>query len=241
MGQAKGRREALDRARRLARSRDQLVRDIKTQLRFLRRSAEAFDLGDEDEAKRMAAVIRTLLHDRGQSRSVLAQLDLLPHLRLLDSATKFDPRNLISTLGLVALQMTIESEGGSARYVAPFGDRPNVGRRLVPFDTWWTRIVASSRPYRPETQTVSRKDLVLALANREGGVHVDPLHDPSYRELAMENGFGFVYRIGHESDDRVVEGDPVAASVRQIAYEVETSLADELPRLLPDIFLPQAG
>jgi hypothetical protein len=43
-------------------TRDEPVSHLREQLEFLRRSAEAYDDGAEGEAKRLATVIRVLVH-----------------------------------------------------------------------------------------------------------------------------------------------------------------------------------
>lgn len=57
---------------------EELQAHLAEQLGFLERSADAFDNGYEDEAKRMATAIRVLVHDTNQSISLLKQLGRLP-------------------------------------------------------------------------------------------------------------------------------------------------------------------
>jgi hypothetical protein len=47
---------------------------LAEQLQFLQVSAAAFDAGFEGEAKRLAVVLRILLHDTKSSKSLLGQL-----------------------------------------------------------------------------------------------------------------------------------------------------------------------
>ena len=68
----------------------------------------------------------------------------------------------------------------------------------------------------------SRKDFVLALANQEGGAHVDPQIKEAYDKIANSNSMGWTYKEGNA--DEIPLGNPVPYSVRQISYEVIESV-----------------
>jgi hypothetical protein len=83
-------------------TREDLEQHLQEQVEFLHSSARAFDEGFEGEAKRMAVVVRVLVHDTAHSKSLLSQLGLLG-LAFYDTAKDWDPRNLLSHHGLVSL------------------------------------------------------------------------------------------------------------------------------------------
>ena len=68
----------------------------------------------------------------------------------------------------------------------------------------------------------SRKDFVFALANQEGGAHVDPQIKEAYDKIANSNSMGWTYKEGNA--DEIPLGNPVPYSVRQISYEVIESV-----------------
>lgn len=68
----------------------------------------------------------------------------------------------------------------------------------------------------------NRKRITLSLANKEGGAHVDPSLSDNYENLVARNGLG--YRYSDSTGEYDFQGNAVAASVRQIAYEVIQSL-----------------
>jgi hypothetical protein len=73
----------------------------------------------------------------------------------------------------------------------------------------------------------TRKDLVLSIANQDGGAHVDPQLDEDYAGLTRKNSIGWVAEI----DGKIIpnESNPALASIRQIAYKVLESLKRKLP------------
>jgi hypothetical protein len=234
------RKAAIERSRRIARSQSELVEHLRRQIRFLARSAAAFDDGDEAEAQRLAVVLRTLLHDTRASRSLFVQLGLVGLLGFVDTAEAIHPRNMAPTSGLVLVRFSTSPP--SRRYVAGLGNLPpdRLGRRTV-FSLWWTRGI--TKPWN--RMEYSRADMVLAVANAEGGAHVDPLRDPIYQALVVENGLGWRHTadadgvgvVWSQVDDvpeQPMEGDPLLAAVRQVAYELNETVSGQLSAILPD-------
>jgi len=69
-------------------------------------------------------------------------------------------------------------------------------------------------------------DLVLALANQEGGAHVDPKPKKKWVELKKVGvGFSTVDVVGNS----IPLHNPAIPNVTQIAFEVEVSLHEQLP------------
>ena len=212
MGKAsRGKQEA----RQERRSRSDLLELLAENQDFLERSAAGFDEGYEAEAKRLAVVLRVLLHDTRTSHSLLQQLGIKERMDFLDTAQPIDPMNLLPTPGLVMMRMTTSEHGNSAEYVAKLGGGATSPRQAR-FAGWW------GNPVMKVDGTWSRKELVLSLANQEGGAHVDPRLNERYEHLAKRNGLG--WRAVSGTSVEPFRGSAVAAAVRQIAYEVGESL-----------------
>lgn len=195
-------------------TRADLVEHLRDQIAFLHASAKAFDAGSEGEAKRLATVLRVLLHDTSRSASLLGQLGLKEKISYVDTASPINPRNLLATPGLVMMQMSSE-EGGS--YIAPLDNlSPERVQPNKPFPDWWEQPVTKDSG----GNLFSRKDYVLTASNKEGGAHVDHSLDAAYADLTKNNALGCVYSTG-AGPEQPMDRNPAFASVRQIAYEVE--------------------
>jgi hypothetical protein len=212
-----GKASRLRRERGPRRSKEELLRLLAENQQFLERSAVAFDEGYAAEAKRLAVVVRVLIHDTSQSHSLLKQLGVKEGLPFLDTADPIDPNNLLPTPGLVMMRMTTGAGAARGSYVAPLGDLPPWRRVWRPFAGWW------QNPVMKVDGTWSRKDLVLTLANQEGGAHVDPELNERYEALARRNALGWVAVEG--ANEEPFEGSPIAVAVRQITYEVIETLS----------------
>jgi len=198
-----------------------LIAHVHENLGFLKASALSFDAGHTGEAKRLAVTIRVLFHDTQQSKSLLGLLGWKQGVGFLDTAYDYNPSNLMSHHGLVRLRIA-----AAGSYDAPldqgFPGRPN---RYVFFPEWWNKtvIVDSNK------NKFNRRELVLALANKDGGAHVDPELDEAYANLTRNNSVGWVFSDGKEEKPTA---DVERFSVRQIAYEVIASVERQIAKHL---------
>jgi hypothetical protein len=195
--------------------RARLLELLDENLEFLNLSATSYDEGYEAEAKRLAVTIRVLLHDTDLSHSLLNQLRVKEKLLFTDTALHEAPGRIQMGPGLAMLKFT-SGEGGE--YV-PMLDNlsPTRIQPPLPFAGWWqSSILMGTGP------SWTRKKLVLELANKEGGAHVDPKLNAAYEALANHNALGWTANTG--SGPEPFKGSPVSASVRQIAYEVTDTI-----------------
>jgi hypothetical protein len=225
--------------RRIARGSSELRDELQTQFRFLVRSARSYDDGDEAEAKNLAVLLRKFVHDphpasRSRQVSLLEQLKVKNRLVFVDTAPRADLRNLMPQNGLAA-QRFLEN-GGGARWIATLDLQPaeRAGHQER-FPSWWTDSIMVDGM----RVLWNRKQLVLALSDQDGGAHVDSELDAKYFELSRLNGMGWRYHApgaGPDDEGTPMLGNPVWAGVRQIAWELESTLRWQLWK---ELALPQ--
>ena len=182
-------------------------------LAFLKASADAYDNGFNGEAKRLAVSIRVLVHDTSNSKSLLGQLGQ-KDVQFLDSAFPVVHGNKNTHCGLV---MPSLSPTNGNKYIAFLDDNPHGKKICTSFDTWWESTVFID----DAGKKLSRKDLVLAIANQDGGAHVDPSLNQIYANLSRNNSLRLF--VSNGKSRRPMEG-PELAAIRQIAHEVLKSL-----------------
>jgi hypothetical protein len=209
-------------------TRSELVTHLHEQLEFLSTSAKLFDDGRQSEAKRLATATRLLVHDTGISRSLLGLLGVKAKLRFLNTSLPRDTEDQIRIhCGLAQIELGHDGRHATG-YRAPLDDLPEIRRnrpRLL-FDEWWTGTILTDNG----GNSFSRKDLVLGLAHKDGGVHVDPDLEDAYAALTRGNSLG--WHLYDEGGHMVLSESPVLANVRQIAFELESSLLEQLPELV---------
>jgi hypothetical protein len=213
-----------------------LEQHLTEQMSFMHRSARAFDVGDEAEAKRLAAHIRLLVHDTGASKSLLSQLGIKDRIRYEDTTirreilppglTAWPPGTIVLHSGITVTQMKMGGPRPGVVFAAPLHDvAPERIGPPVEFARWWEPVILTDT----HGNSFSRKSFVLALANEDGGVHVDPELRASYAALVKANSLG---RMGAGPGEEMRPLLNVAlASVRQIAHELLRTLEREMPCL----------
>jgi hypothetical protein len=193
-----------------AQSRAELLAHLADQVGFLNNSAQSFDAGNTAEAKRLAIHLRVLLHDTRQQQSLLQQLGVKDSFAFHDVTGPMPER----AKAWIPLAMELSSTG--LVYMAKLG--PPL--RRVPFSEWWPSPVYKSAVPACE---FTRKSIVLAVANRDGGAHVDPELEANYATLSRDD-FLTTYVGGQP-----IKGGPgpVPEMIRQMAHEVLQTLNEQ--------------
>jgi len=60
---------------------------------------------------------------------------------------------------------------------------------MIPFVQWWNDPVLKDQQGR----TFNRRELILNVADTDGGAHVDPELDEKYMELSRKNSLGWIF------------------------------------------------
>lgn len=182
---------------------------FKKQLKFLERSADSFDEGFEDEDIRLAQTIRVLFHQTDRSHSIVNQLGI--NLQLIDSSCHLVPGNLVGEMPLLVTGVVGEK---GPMFIAPLSKPTR--KNKIPLENWWNQLV-----FRKEgALKFSRRRLILQLANKEGGSHVNPKLTPDFEEIKRDS-LGVKFFRGTEE---VPRNSAISATARQIAHEVLESL-----------------
>lgn len=194
----------------------ELEKHLQEQIKFLDDSALSFDNGFEGEAKHMAAIIRLLLHDTQNSKSLLGQLNMKSML-FWDTSIKVPDGNI--SLGPYEGLICINLGTAGAKYIAPL-DEPPTPPRQVPFENYWNEPVLVDN----KKNLFSRKDLILNLANKDGGSHIDLVLTSKYADLSRRNSLGWQDKNGNFLTDAEL------VIVRQIAHEILKTLKPNYPK-----------
>jgi hypothetical protein len=187
---------------------------LATQLRFIERSCQHFDAGDEAEAQRIAAALRVIFHQTRHSTSLLAHLGATGISMLSTACSPISPGTLTAPSNLASLVIRRTDAGVTFTSTASLGGAPM--KRFIPFGDWWdVEIVCLTAGVR-----MKRSSLVLAVANQDGGAHVDATLEPDYAIVKSGEGLVVTFRpAGRDPVEIPLESHSVA-TLRQIGYEV---------------------
>jgi hypothetical protein len=193
------------------------------------RSAESYDSGHSDEARRLALSVRVLLHDTARQVSLLTLAGLKDAITYFDTVSEVDPRQHGSHLGLLALLMPFaDGKALPPRVDARLDSLPNSPKpEMASFDEWW-----NGTAIRDDLgNTFTRRDIVLFLADQDGGAHVDVRVDPKYLRLA--SGEAGSWRPTGPDASEFTQGIELATA-RQVAHELLVTLARHHPGCFSD-------
>ncbi len=189
---------------------------------FLKASCNAFDNGNEAEAKRLATTVRILCHDTAKSVSLLKQLKIKA-IDFYDTAPPYDQRYL----GWTPLIRSIDSSSPLVKsQELPILDADRA--KWHPFDKWWKAVVLTHTKNTPtgKEAILTRRTLVMGLANQDGGAHIDPVLDETYAHITRPSGLGwsegYIGPEGSFFQQTTTRFDLI--TMRQIAHEVIRTL-----------------
>jgi hypothetical protein len=204
----------------MKKQREELEEYWNDQLDYLKRSIDYFDQGHETEARRIANSLRIILHDTKTSHSLVKQLHR--NIVYFSSSYFYTPSNLLPTWTLLQVQSIIKNGNFVLKYL-PNLDFPIGNQRLffMTFEDWWNEII-----FDDKNNVFTRRDIVLFVANTDGGAHVDPDLKESFALLTKYNSLGISDLNGTQP-----QNNPIYQAIRVIAEEFLISVNDCLSGL----------
>jgi hypothetical protein len=171
-----------------------------------------YDGGDELEVINIASRLRVILQG---PKSLVSQLHLAKDLRFRDTSThRLDPERNICIANIWPQVMP-----DGARWRPLLDGWPNAHPKPPPrhLKAWWTEpMMPTSTPDGLDhTPRYSRRDLVLSVANQDGGAHVDQ-RDAGYDQLTRDY---FTLEVAIRSADTVSPYKPVQGNAVTSAYD----------------------
>lgn len=199
---------------RVPRTREDIEDQLREQLELLQELIGLYDTGKTVAAKSIASSIRVLVHDTPLSHALLQQAGMLDR-DFYNTVEIRDEREGGAWAGSYSALVGVAFGGAEPSFV------PNLDSgampRWTPFADYWDEIIFIDR----EENSFTRKDIILAVANQDGGSHVDPGLDPKYKELSRNNSLG--HFKGREQTWEGLKGAELA-SIRQVAHEMLKTL-----------------
>lgn len=189
-------------------------RKLADRLLQMRSAAKQYDSGDMAAALEMALEARAIFHDGQASASLLSQLYLKNVLFLLSSTTQYIPGQPGAYHGLLGRKN--EGDGDPVELLPLSQIDPEFVNKWHGFNDWWNELVVNGNGF-----TLSRKDIVLMIANQEGGTHLGNQSDPGYSSLPYESQTGWKYNS--REGESVFATQLAYATMRQIAFEIAKS------------------
>lgn len=211
------------------RDNDDYLETLHEQLDFLIDSCEKFDMGKFHYAKQIATQVRVLVHQTNLSTSLLTWLEKQDTMTFCSTASL--PKNAIYFISFITLvNRIILNESGSKSIEHTFlpilNSNKTVGKKWINFENWYNHPVLICKP-----TSISRKDIIMYLSNKDGGAHVDSYVDENIYKIS-KGIESLVYATDKPlEEDPYQKGEPyinlINAAARQIAHELILSIRKE--------------
>jgi hypothetical protein len=209
-------------------SKEDLEGHLSEQICFLQAISKLYDSGHQSTAKHLAVALRVLLYDHPpNSVSLFGQLGIKGILFLDTSPDYIPARRFVSHYGLVTAQFSF-GPNSEARFIpkCSIPPPPNYQEKMLAFEKWWSKVVLVDN----KGHEFSRRDIVLALSDKLGGAHVDPLIPEQFSRLIKRNSMGLEMKI---QGAVIPVSDVELASGRQISHEVIETIKRSSLKYIP--------
>lgn len=194
------------------------IRLLRDQYNRLRDAVDGFYAGREVQALNTAITLRVLLHETRSSDSLLSRLNE----RYWDLAIRHKPPN---PGAVFAVPVTLQIGGdGTSRVVKSDLNSPSY--QLVPLRRWW------NDNYQPlGSAWLSKKAIVLNVADKDGGAHVDPEVPNTHATLSEPP---FYFGVDNGGQKLLMQPNLAYAITAQAGCE----MLDYLEHHFPQVSLP---
>ena len=175
----------------------------------LKEAVDAYFSGKDAQALNIAITLRVLVHETSKSRSLLSRLN--QHYWELP----IHHRPVLNPNAVFAVPVTLQVGGdGDRRVMRTSLDLPSY--RLVPLRQWWNDA------YQPiGTLRLSKKDIILTVADKDGGAHIDAKVPDSHATLSEPP---FLFGIRKAGKDLFATPNLAHCITAQSGYEMQVFL-----------------
>jgi hypothetical protein len=225
---------------RVQRSRADVEEALREQVSLLLFYCEGYDKGERALAKPMATTLRLLNHKTATSLPLLEPLGLRSGHFYRVAPKKVDNKNPASECGLISAYVSDVPGHRKAEYVAK--TPPLALKDRLPYADWWNGPVLRSS----DGITMSRRDIVTAVANTDGGAHVDAGVTKLYEAFRTGDLMGWHFSNGGLVIPFVI-GNPSSPGTVQLPgtqidspqYACLRSITHEFQKYAPESFTRQ--
>lgn len=224
----------------LDRTNEEMLIQLKNCLQDLSLDALAYDNGKFQAIRRASASLRILFYDSGNSHSILNQIYDKNKFHLLNDFV-IPPKwhTYFGDVLFVELPGTILNPGDIYTTFLPSYDIATKKVPLISFEDWWNGTIFTTNTQKNSGTSLTRRELILTMANQDGGAHVDPRVEENYMYLARgDTGWGvdlskfhnpeFYSKMHPDNNGFIYPKDIHLSIMRIIVHEVLMSLPKQL-------------
>lgn len=195
---------------------ERLIGKLKDHIQFIQRSCEDYDRGSENESLRIATSLRVIFHNTNASVSLISHLGFDLKEMLTSSRGHEDWKDYLAlreNLNSPELIIMIPMLGNEFRKIS--------------IEDWWEKETV----FKHNSKNHSRRKIILSIANKDGGAHVDKELEKYYEFLCSgEYALGITGNLEYNGPPPFPQGITIYAKnahlalIRQFAHEFLASV-----------------
>lgn len=194
----------------------ELFAKFREQVELLELANSNYDSGIEIAALNIATTIRVMVHQTSGSTSALTHISK-NHIEFLDTCTDdSDPFSVFLGLLQKSFIGVNDGIGGVVLYEPLFKSQFPLSKSWSSFDSWWNKIIFRN----PDNTTLTRKELVLTVANKDGGAHIDKSITANFDKFRHSYSGGFTIKGINSGIVRDFDNVPINPALRQVSFEL---------------------
>lgn len=211
------------------RNKEEWLNKMLEQLLLLEDFSKEYDNSKIYYAIEMSIKLRVLLHSNNSSESLLSNFCSAYKINKPDFLNNtFFPTSMANEKSSKFVRSNMCGFDFTLEPKEPFMyPKPNLGKtgniQYKAFNSWWKRVTAINLGDSKNT-TLSRKDVVQLVCNKDGGAHIDSDLPQSLVFLMRNEGKPLTLVINGNVTKYVKLDELLYATIRQIAYETLNTL-----------------
>jgi hypothetical protein len=204
----------------IKKTKEELIQAVFDQYSLLKMYCEKYDSGSSVTAKPMSVSLRLLFNQTKNQFPLLLQLGKRD-IKWLNTSHGLHPHNEVAECSLAMIEV---KTGVSARFKPKCDSEYNLDDyKMDLFPKWFNENVVSDT----DKVLFSRRDLILYMADTDGGAHVDTSTEENYYNIKRPNFIDIGFGPGPNGSIMKAVGYIPEICMRQISFEVIYTLKKE--------------
>lgn len=201
----------------IQRTQNEILGKFREQVELLNLANTNFDEGKEISALNIATTLRVLLHDTTSSTSALTHIGKKSIDFYDTTLDDLHPQSVYLGLVIKYFSGVNDGVGGEVLYKPLFSNEFHFRNKTwTDFNYWWDKIIFRN----PDNTILTRKELVLSVANQDGGAHIDTKVTKKFDKFRHSYSGGFTIKGIKSGIVRKFDNIPVNPALRQISFEL---------------------
>ncbi len=196
-----------------------LNKRLEEQIKLLKNNIRAYDAGFDEASIQISTICRVLVHDTNKSKSLLTLLNKKNTIKYITGVNGYVPANLLPYSKNIGVKSSIINNNYELKFYSTTPKKNELFNVIfADFDIWWNEIILSDI----NKNLYTRKEIILFVANKYGGAHIDSNIPDYFYNLENNNTMGWTVQKDGQTFSAI--NSPLLGLVKTIGFDLLLSL-----------------